>query len=104
MLTVTSETMRQLRALRLWHWRGVLYRRNAQQFYEAKGNATSAQWQEQQANFHMRAVQTLNDFFPMGETAEQDDAAERAAASAHDSPASDDGKPKGRDFIGMNKP
>lgn len=115
MITVTSETIRRLRSLRLWHWREALSRRAQAQAAEQRAEAVAdaryaaqmrhvAALRNSEADSHIHAVQTLNDFFPAGETAEQDDAAERAAASAHDSPASDDAKPRGRDFIGMNKP
>lgn len=76
---ITDEQLAQLRALRLWHWQGVMYRRNAQRFYEDRAKSPNtpkakenAEWQERQANFHMKQVQLLNDFFPVGDTAEID--------------------------------
>lgn len=48
----------QLRTIRLYHWRLVI-------MYREQGlNET--------ANFHLMAVQALNDFFEAGDTAEQD--------------------------------
>lgn len=113
MITVTSETIRRLRALRLWHWREALARRAMAQNAEQRAEAVAderyagqmrnvAALRNSEADAHIYAVQTLNDFFPAGETAEQDDAAERAAASAHNDPAPEDNRPKGRNFIGMN--
>ena len=69
----------ELRALRLWHWEGVLYRRNAAKFYEDEKSKTNkekaadcALWQNEQANFHLKQVQLLNSFFEVGDTAEHD--------------------------------
>lgn len=45
-----------LRALRLWHW----------QQYQAERR------QMQAGTFHLKQVQLLNDFFPIGDTAEGD--------------------------------
>ena len=47
-----------LRELSLYHWRTALYYR--------------AQDLNESANFHIGFVQLLNDFFPVGDTAEQD--------------------------------
>ena len=63
-----------VRALRLWHWRGVMHHRNAANFYRTKkGYEKEIEWRDRQADFHLKAVQTLNQFFEAGDTAEKDD-------------------------------
>lgn len=75
-----------LRELRLWHWRKVLAYRAAALTEEA----AAATWEAEhvgyacryrrnrarnahkRANWHLGAVQVLNDHFPLGDTAEQD--------------------------------
>ena len=58
-----------LRPIRLWHWKQVGIRRNyaALAFSQKERNVHNAK-----ANQHMKFVQQLNDFFPAGDTAEQD--------------------------------
>lgn len=75
-----------LRELRLWHWRKVvLHRERAiaaaedtdrlealhapKKFSRVRENA-----QHGVANWHLAAVQVLNDHFPVGDTAERDNA------------------------------
>lgn len=84
-ITITREVLDEVRALRLWHWREALMARkqaqNAQDRSDAlKADTTySAQMQgmadlkNADANRHIRAVQTLNSFFDVGDTAEGDD-------------------------------
>lgn len=74
--------------LRVWHWRKVLYHRNvaevaascAEQWEAQHGGRCSSQRSRaknnnRNANFHLGAVQVLNDHPEcMGSTAEQDDA------------------------------
>lgn len=64
-----SVSLAPLRGLRLYHWLEVVeYRRLAADYprtdlircYNAK------------ADMHLKFVQTLNEFFPVGDTAEQD--------------------------------
>lgn len=116
-ITITREVLDEVRKLRLWHWREAMAARkqsqNAQDRAEAvKGDRTySAQMQgmadlrNADANHHIRAVQTLNSFFEVGDTAEQDD--ERAKApfaevSLHYG-AREGGKSIARNFIGQKK-
>lgn len=111
-ITITREVLDEVRKLRLWHWREAMAARkqaqNAQDRAEAvKGDRTySAQMQgmadlrNADANYHIRAVQTLNSFFDVGDTAEQDDAQTARAEVSLNSEV----KPKfNRDFIGMKK-
>lgn len=68
-----SEHQKQsLRDLRRWHWNGVLYNRTAQQRHAAKGRHEQAQRRGRTADFHMKAVQTLNAYFAVGDNAEDD--------------------------------
>jgi len=76
---ILKKLLPELRRLRLWHWEGVLYRRNAAKFYEDGKSKTSyekakdcANWQHEQANFHLKQVQLLNSFFEVYDTAERD--------------------------------
>lgn len=71
----------ELRDLRRWHWNGAMHNRTAQRYYEEKAEKPStyqarferaAQRRGRTADFHMRAVQALNDFFPVGDNAEND--------------------------------
>lgn len=60
-----------VRQVRLYHWRKVC--RLADSLCSTRGTPTSrAEWQRQHAE-HMKAVQALNDLFPVGDTAERDD-------------------------------
>lgn len=74
--TVRPLELDKLRELRLWHWNKVLTNSR----YIVWCNRQGRPYTESQsyklkvmdhAN-HMRFVQTLNDFFPVGDTAEKD--------------------------------
>ncbi|USN16375.1 hypothetical protein PLUTO_00590 [Luteibacter phage vB_LflM-Pluto] len=84
---------KHLRDLRLWHWRKCLaYRKveNTQRAYIdaleqlhgrrfGRSKETNAR---SNANWHLTAVQTLNEFFPdSGDTAERDDERSRETSS-----------------------
>ncbi len=63
-----------LRALRLWHWQQVSMASNRAEWASRQGpiyskmrDAASSDW-----NFHMGAVQALNDCFDIDDTAEKD--------------------------------
>lgn len=62
----------EMRALRLWHWRGVLYNRDAQAYYLRNDKHAAAERRGRIADMHVKHVQTLNDFFEVGDTAERD--------------------------------
>ncbi len=113
-ITITREVLDEVRKLRLWHWREAMAARkqaqNAQDRAEAvKGDRTySAQMQgmadlkNADANHHIRAVQTLNSFFPVGDTAEQDD--ERSKVPFAEVTLNPEPKRSiPRDFIGQKK-
>lgn len=68
-----------LRALRLHHWKGVL--RNSAKIRRAenqiKANPSNKTFKvldvaKRQHSLHMGFVQQLNDYFPIGDTAERD--------------------------------
>ena len=71
---MTAAQVARLRELRLWHWREAMKQRARERRLESfivplpekVGQAREL------ANFHIKQVQTLNDFFPMGDTAERD--------------------------------
>lgn len=69
-----EKVLSEVRDLRLWHWQELLKCRKVQ-----AGAANTALWHnyEKLVSHHMRAVQTLNSFFPVGDTAERDHAADR---------------------------
>lgn len=76
---------KRLRALRLWHWKQAMAcRTSAQQYAEmidegwgdAAANSMRCDDLNARANEHIFHVQTLNDFFPVDDTAEKDAAHE----------------------------
>lgn len=82
--TLSAYRLDLLRQLRLWHWRQSRFYRSAQQGYEAhKCSLESAKFRDfldsdidnakSMADMHIGFVQTLNDFFEIGDTAEKDD-------------------------------
>ena len=63
----------QLRAIRVYHWKEVVVARGIANAHREQGNAaTWAAQMDEVANVHLKFVQTLNDFFPVDDTAEQD--------------------------------
>lgn len=64
------------RELRLWHWRQALRFRHLVGNHKTNGAATHrnavARRNTTLANFHMSAVQALNELFPLGDCAEKD--------------------------------
>lgn len=59
-----------LRNLRLYHWQAVLRLRRYAKDCEAR--RSDADHYNKRAVFHLTQVQLLNDFFPIGDTAERD--------------------------------
>lgn len=64
-----EDALRRLRELRVWHWRQLL---RARMFQRSCASASLARQYDQEAATHLGFVQSLNDFFPMGDTAEAD--------------------------------
>lgn len=97
-----DETLRikELRELRLWHWRKAMEKRLQSKLALERSQVHTGRYSEQmkdicyqrddEANFHISAVQTLNQFFEIGDTAERDDEASKQTPKASE-----------RDFIGM---
>lgn len=64
------EQFAALRMLRLWHWQQVVMRRRF-----ANGERLTQRYRDMEnsaADQHLAFVQTLNNFFPAGDTAERD--------------------------------
>lgn len=77
------EIENRLRKLRLWHWKQAMACRSSANQYadminegfgDAGANAMRCDDLNGRANEHLYHVQTLNDFFPIGDTAERDEA------------------------------
>lgn len=66
---------KRIRELRLWHWQRALENRNWADNYRLSSTYTAcAKYNDEQANRHIKYVQYLNDFFPVGDNAEDDNA------------------------------
>jgi hypothetical protein len=61
-----------LRELRKWHWKEVVRNREHFARFERIGPESRARMHDKIAGFHLRAVQSLSDLFPVGDTAEID--------------------------------
>lgn len=65
----------RLRALRLWHWKMALSYREQQvhlESFKSRSLKDTINRYKAAADRHLTAVQTLNEFFPIGDTAERD--------------------------------
>jgi len=62
----------RLRAIRLHHWDAAMSDRRLERFAEDAGNIKAAISFRADANLHLTFVQTLNEFFEIGDTAEND--------------------------------
>jgi len=78
-LTRNTKNLQALRELRLWHWFEYLRNDRLEGVWAekaAKGRVFLVQRNRQKyrntATFHIRAVQALNEFFPINDTAELD--------------------------------
>jgi hypothetical protein len=71
---VTFTPSKHLRELRLWHWKQML--EASRRSRDMRLSVTHRAEFDKQHSFHMKAVQTLNDYFAPGDTAEQDHARE----------------------------
>lgn len=66
----------RLRALRLWHWRKAMKFRESQrdlEKFKSRSLKDCIKNYDKYANEHLTAVQALNEFFDIGDTAERDD-------------------------------
>lgn len=103
-ITITREALDEVRKLRLWHWQEAMTARKQAQNATDRAEALKADktysrqmqgmadLRNADADFHIRAVQTLNSFFDIGDTAEHDDNQNVSNT-----------KSVVRDFIGMKK-
>jgi len=67
--TTVTVDLDGVRHLRLYHWREAMKLRAYEQSKEDPRIKMRA---ERKIGFHLKQVVLLNDFFPMGDTAEQD--------------------------------
>lgn len=73
-----ASILARLRELRLWHWEKCQVNRRVVNLVEGCEHQTEykrmvAENCHKKADFHMKQVQLLNEFFPVGDTAEGDD-------------------------------
>jgi hypothetical protein len=68
-INCSLEGQKRLRELRLWHWKQVLIWRDLAKYASSRHFADSY---NKAADEHIKFVQTLNDFFDVGDTAEKD--------------------------------
>lgn len=69
---MNEDALARLRVLRMWHWKMHLTFRDLEGRARSKLANDIARVRAEKAAFHMLAVQTLNEHFPIGDTAEQD--------------------------------
>lgn len=92
---LTAEQLASVRKVRLWHWRRVVSNRELQVQNERLGKGmqagpartaclSRARQQGKIADTHLRFVQLLNDVFPVGDTAERDDANDSRQDESHE--------------------
>lgn len=63
------DALHRLRVLRLWHWRALLA---ARMHARSCASASLMRQYNDAADTHLKFVQSLNDFFENGDTAERD--------------------------------
>lgn len=68
-----TEALARLRQLRLWAWLQVKTHRRCQEDAERAGLAAIAAVHKKVANDALGHVQTLNDFFPVGDNASEEE-------------------------------
>lgn len=66
---IDAATLERVRAVRLWHWQQV---REASLVLDLDIHGEPKRRAYEKRNLHMGFVQTLNDLFPLGDTAERD--------------------------------
>jgi hypothetical protein len=71
-IPVDAPTLQRLREIRLYHWRWMMTNAKARDAFERKGDRYAAKEFAHKASEHLGFVQSLNDFFPIGDTAERD--------------------------------
>lgn len=76
-----SEALDILRPVRLYHWRAVCRARKHATACQREGKHGPAMKYEERLAIHMKHVQALNAFFPVGDTADNDLRKEREQAA-----------------------
>ncbi len=66
------QALEMLRPVRLYHWRAVIRARNHANACHREGKHGPAKKYEERLAIHMKHVQALNSFFPVGDTADND--------------------------------
>lgn len=75
-MKITYGTLERVRKLRLWHWQKAMHYRKMQrelEEFKTRSLRDCIKRYDEAANIHLTAVQTLNEFFEIGDTAEQDE-------------------------------
>jgi hypothetical protein len=67
-----SQALEMLRPVRLYHWRAVVRARTHANACHREGKHGAAKRYEDRLALHMKHVQALNSFFPIGDTADND--------------------------------
>jgi hypothetical protein len=62
----------ELRELRAWHWKEVQRNRRHEERFNTIGPANRAATHKRIADFHEKAVRTLNQLFPIGDDVTKD--------------------------------
>lgn len=73
-----AEALDNLRPVRVYHWRAVCRARKHATACQREGKHGPAKKYEERLAVHMKHVQALNAFFPLGDTADNDLQRERA--------------------------
>lgn len=81
-IEVPESVRDRLRGLRLDHWNEFRNMERCERFYRAAKRNIEADWFRHRASTHMLAVQTLNEFFPIGDYASEDAFNQYAASHA----------------------
>lgn len=69
-MNIPLDTLARLRVLRLWHWQHVV--RYQKHLNNPRTNRLKRREYHSLHTLHLGAVQALNEFFPIGDTAERD--------------------------------
>lgn len=69
-VTISPDLHKGLRALRVYHWQKASEHRHMSNVKPMYPHI--AKWHVEQADFHIKQVQLLNEFFEIGDTAESD--------------------------------
>lgn len=71
-MTEAQQALELLRPVRLYHWRAVVRARRHADACKKERKFGAAKKYEARLAIHMKLVQALNSFFPVGDTADND--------------------------------